>query len=129
MPKFEFEFATSLATNLKALGMTDAFDPDRADFTGMLDEGADAEDGLVISDVLHKAFIAVDEAGTEAAAATVIMMEATSAQPEEKPEPIEVRVDRPFLFAIRPAPSSSWDGSWIPHRKGNCRPRREENDL
>ncbi len=101
MPKFEFEFATSLATNLKALGMTDAFDPDRADFTGMLDEGADAEDGLVISDVLHKAFIAVDEAGTEAAAATVIMMEATSAQPEEKPEPIEVRVDRPFLFAIR----------------------------
>jgi len=101
LPKFEFEFSASVASTLQALGMTDAFDPDRADFTGMLDEAADPDVGLVIGDVLHKAFIAVDEKGTEAAAATVVIMEATGAAPDDKPEPVEVRVDRPFLFAIR----------------------------
>lgn len=100
LPKFGFDFSASVADALKALGMTDAFDPDLADFSGMVDEGATPPDGenLSIGDVLHKAFIAVDEEGTEAAAATVVIMVGTSAQPEE---PIEVRVDRPFLFAIR----------------------------
>jgi len=97
LPSFTFEFAASLADALKALGMTDAFDSGLADFSGMIDDPE--ADPLVISDVLHKAFIALDEKGTEAAAATVVMMEATSAQEEE--EPIELRIDRPFLFAIR----------------------------
>lgn len=101
LPKFEFDFAAGVASTLQALGMTDAFDPDRADFRGMLDDSAGPDEGLVISDVLHKAFIAVDEAGTEAAAATVVIMETTGAAPTDKPQPIEVRVDRPFLFAIR----------------------------
>lgn len=97
MPKFEFEFSTGLAEPLQALGMTDAFDELRADFSGMM--GDDPPGPLYISNVLHKAFIAVDEDGTEAAAATVVIMtEAMAIEPEE---PIVVRIDRPFIFAIR----------------------------
>ncbi len=97
LPKFRFDYAESLADALKALGLTDAFDADRADFSGMV-EGTPPEP-LAISDVLHKAFIGIDEEGTEAAAATAVIVGATSAAPP--PEPLEVRVDRPFLFAIR----------------------------
>jgi serpin B len=77
--------------------MTDAFNPDAADLTGMV-EGTPPEP-LFISDVLHKAFISVDENGTEAAAATVVIAGAGAAPPAA--EPPEVRIDRPFLFAIR----------------------------
>lgn len=98
MPKFEFEFSASLADALQALGMTDAFDANLADFSGMLDATAPAS--LSIGDVLHKAFIAVDEQGTEAAAATTVLM-AGSAAPED--EPLEVTIDRPFIFLIRDA--------------------------
>jgi serpin B len=96
MPKFEFEYSASLADALQALGMTDAFDANLADFSGMLD--ASAPEPLVIGDVLHKAFISVDEEGTEAAAATTVMM-AGSAAPED--EPLEIDIDRPFIFLIR----------------------------
>jgi serpin B len=99
LPKFEFEFATGLVEPLQSLGMTDAFDPNLADFSGML--GAGAPEPLVISNVLHKAFIGVDEIGTEAAAVTAIGSDAGGAAPVEEEEPIEVRIDRPFLFAIR----------------------------
>lgn len=100
LPKWEFDYAASLADTLKALGMTDAFDAERADFSGMIAaDAAPPDDSLAISDVLHKAFIAVDENGTEAAAATVVIMVGAGAPPEE--EPLELRIDRPFLFAIR----------------------------
>jgi serpin B len=99
LPKFGFEYgAVRLVETLVALGMTDAFDMERADFTGMMAESALAP--LFISDVLHKAFIGVDEEGTEAAAVTAVMIGAGAAPPEDT-EPIEVRIDRPFLFAIR----------------------------
>lgn len=102
LPKWQFDAAASLADALKALGMTDAFDPDRADFSGMIAGTATPpDDTLAIGDVLHKAFIAVDENGTEAAAATVVIMVGTSAEPPQ--EPLELRIDRPFLFAIRDA--------------------------
>jgi serpin B len=97
LPKFEFDFGASLAEPLQALGMTDAFDPTLADFIDMVD-GTPPEP-LYIGDVLHKAFITVDEKGTEAAAATVVEM-AAGAAPNET-EPPEIRIDRPFLFAIR----------------------------
>jgi serpin B len=100
LPKFGFEFDASLVEPLQALGMPDAFDPGRADFTGMVDGPLPPGENLSIGDVLHKAFIAVDEEGTEAAAATVVIMETTAAQPDEQ-EPLEVRIDRPFLFTIR----------------------------
>lgn len=97
LPKFTFEFPLPLTDVLQAMGMTTAFDADTADFSGMADIPPGTN--LYIGAVLHKAFIAVDEKGTEAAAATVVIMaEATSAMPSE---PLILTFDRPFIFAIR----------------------------
>jgi serpin B len=90
-PKFEYEAEHSLAGILSEMGMPTAFGG-RADFSGMT--GAKE---LFISDVFHKAYVNVDEEGTEAAAATAVLMKLT-AMPEN---PIELTVDRPFLFFIR----------------------------
>lgn len=95
MPKFTYESGFGLRETLSAMGMQVAFDPMGADFSGM-----DGTRSLFIYNVIHKAFIKVDEEGTEAAAATAVMMELTMA-PEEEPEPIEIRIDRPFIFLIR----------------------------
>jgi serpin B len=91
MPKFEFESEFSLAEALSAMGMPIAFSGE-ADFSGMTGTRE-----LTIADVLHKAFVSVDEAGTEAAAATAVIMKLT-AMPEE---PVQVTVDSPFIFLIR----------------------------
>jgi len=92
MPQFEFESEFSLKDTLAGMGMRDAFSPGDADFSGMTGNRE-----LYISAVLHKAFVAVDEAGTEAAAATaVIMMRAAIPG-----HPVEVTIDRPFIFLIR----------------------------
>jgi serpin B len=93
MPKFDFESSVDANDPLIVLGMGDAFDPDRADFSGITDEEA-----LMITDVLHKATITVDEEGTEAAAATAVIVGVTSAMPDE---PISLVIDRPFMFMIR----------------------------
>ena len=102
MPKFEMESEFSLTDTLSTMGMPDAFDDASANFSGM--DGricrARGDICLLISDVLHKAFISVDEAGTEAAAATAVIIAETKAVVVE-PEPIELIVDRPFLFIIR----------------------------
>ena len=72
MPKFEIKGQTiSLKKMLQSLGMEVPFDGSRADFSGIV---ADREQRLVIDDVLHQAFVAVDEQGTEAAAATAVTM-------------------------------------------------------
>lgn len=73
--------------------MTDAFDPERADFSGM-----DGRRDLYISNVPHKAVVSVDERGTEAAAATAVIMGVTSAPVDE---PITFAVDRPSIYRIR----------------------------
>jgi serpin B len=91
MPQFEFESEFSLGEALAALGMPLAFTDD-ADFSGMT-----GNRDLFISAVIHKAFVSVDEAGTEAAAATAVVMKLTGA-PEE---PVKVTLDRPFIFFIR----------------------------
>jgi serpin B len=91
MPRFTFESGFRLRDALVQLGMRDAFGG-TADFSGMT-----GKRDLFISDVYHKAFVAVDEEGTEAAAATAVVMELTAAPAE----PIEVKVDRPFVFLIR----------------------------
>ena len=94
MPKFKFRTQAGLAEALKALGMKNAFDAQAADFSGMTKQEA-----LHISDVIHEAYIAVDEEGTEAAAATAVVMRATA-----MPVPVqtvELKIDRPFLFALR----------------------------
>jgi serpin B len=91
IPKFEFRFKSSVADLLKAMGMPAAFDPGAADFSGM-----SAAADLFISDVIHEAFIKVDEEGTEAAAATAVIMDLTSAPVEV----IDLTIDRPFLFSL-----------------------------
>lgn len=91
-----------LSQALKGLGMRSAFDDPSgsADFDRMAPRKPD--DYLFISEVFHKAFLELDEKGTEAAAATaVVMARATAMRPEPKPEPVVVRVDRPFLFAVQ----------------------------
>jgi serpin B len=99
LPKFNFESSFDLNGALVSLGMTDAFAADRADFSGMT-----GSRDLYITRVLHKAFVAVDEEGTEAAAATAVIMGLTSAMPGD---PIEFKVDRPFIFMIRDSQSGS----------------------
>ena len=92
MPKFEFESPFNLSDALIDMGMPLAFDENRADFSGMTDQ-----QDLYIGNVIHKAFVAVDEKGTEAAAATAVVMEgATAMMPENV-----LTIDRPFLFFIR----------------------------
>jgi len=99
MPRFEFEWEEVLDRHLARLGLEDAFTPSEADFSG-IDGTRDFFVGLVI----HKAFVSVDEAGTEAAAATAIAM-AGSAMTE--PTYYPVTIDRPFLFVIRDKPTGS----------------------
>jgi serpin B len=98
LPKFGIETKAELGDVLKVMGMPLAFDPDRADFSGMTDQ-----ERLYIDAVIHQANIDVDEKGTTAAAATAVVMRAGSAPPE----PVELRVDRPFLFALRDVPTGA----------------------
>lgn len=91
MPRFTYESSFSLRDGLQLLGMGTAFSA-AADFSGMT-----GRPDLFIDDVYHKAFVAVDEEGTEAAAATAVVMR-LSAMPAE---PTTVTVDRPFVFLIR----------------------------
>ena len=93
LPKFKFDDSFSLVKSLQGLGMTDAFAPGVADFS-KIDSG---KGQLFIQDVLHKAFISVDEQGTEAAAATGVVV-GTTAMPAES---VKVVIDHPFLFLIR----------------------------
>jgi serpin B len=92
MPRFEFDSEFGLNDTLAGMGMPIAFSPDDADFSGMTGNRE-----LFISDVVHKAFVAVDEAGTEAAAATAVIMTNTAVPPP----PVEVTIDCPFIFLIR----------------------------
>ena len=93
MPKFKVDSAFGLADILVAMGMPDAFDVVKADFSGMT-----GQPDLFITDVVHKAYVNVNEEGTEAAAATGVVMGLKSMPVGE---PIVVKVDRPFLFLIR----------------------------
>jgi serpin B len=96
MPRFRFETPIDLKDALSALGMPIAF-TERADFSGIHAAG-----GLLIQAVLHKAFIAVAEKGTEAAAATAVVVGRTSL-----PTGLNVQVDRPFLFFVRDEPTGA----------------------
>ncbi len=95
LPRFEFEFDRSLKEDLKSMGLEIAF-TDEADFSGISDID------LLISDVIHKTYIKVNEEGTEAAAVTAVTMDLTSAGPGSV-----LRFDRPFLFAITENSSKS----------------------
>jgi serpin B len=88
LPRFKYDASLDLVDTLSALGMPDAFDWQRADFSGITGEPT-----LVISHVIHKAYVAVDELGTEAAAATGIIAEIVSM-------PRVVEANHPFMYFI-----------------------------
>lgn len=94
LPKFKFESEFSLPDTLKSMGMVDAFDEYNADFSGM-----SAQNDLFITKVIHKAFVAVDEEGTEAGASTVVLYVKVSGSLGG------LVIDRPFIFIIRDKPS------------------------
>jgi len=94
LPKFKQTSMFSLATTLEAMGMTDAFGGE-ADFSGM--DGR--KRSLHISAVVHKAFVDVNEEGTEAAAATAVGVAANAVIPSQ--EPVIFKADHPFVFLIQ----------------------------
>jgi serpin B len=93
MPRFRMEYSRRLNDDLTALGMGIAFDTDRADLYRIADVRPER---LYLTRVDQKTFVEVNEEGTEAAAATAVGIGVTSV-----PETVEMRVDRPFVFAIR----------------------------
>ncbi len=99
LPKFKVDpaGALSLRDALAEIGMPLAFDADRADFTGIANPPSPA-DRLYIGAVFHKAFVKVDEKGTEAAAATAVVMPRAGGMP---PKAVSFTADHPFLFFIR----------------------------
>jgi serpin B len=98
MPRFKIESQFGLNSALGSLGMPAAFSPDEADFSGM-----DGRKDLYISDVVHKAYVSVDEAGTEAAAATGVIVGTTAIPTNIK----NMTLDHPFIFLIRDIPTGT----------------------
>ena len=97
IPKFTYDYEIKLNQTLMDMGISSAFDPKTADFSGMYEEN-DYVNDVHISDVIHKTHIEMGEKGTKAAAVTaVIMKNGATAAPEE---PKEVICDRPFVYAI-----------------------------
>jgi len=92
LPRFTMEFDRTLNDDLIALGMLDAFDEDRADFSRI--HPISQSERVFAKEVKQKTFVEVNEEGTEAAAVTSVELIVTSAPPE-------IRADRPFLFVIR----------------------------
>ncbi len=99
LPKFRIESALNLKETLESMGMKDAFNPAAADFSGMAGTGE-----ISIGIVVHKAFVEVNEEGTEAAAATAVSMEGESA---DEVKPVVFKADRPFMFLLRDEKTSS----------------------
>jgi serpin B len=101
MPKFTIQGATiSLKQELKKLGMVDAFDPVQANFSALTSEP------VVIDDVLHQAYVSVDEKGTLATAATAVIG-GDAGIATNPPTPVPVNVNRPFFFVIRDIPTNT----------------------
>ena len=95
MPKFKCEYSNSLIDTLKKMGMSTAFDGNRANFSSM---ATLKNENIYISDVIHKTFIEVAEKGTRAGAATAVIAGKSAAMPVEQPK--EVRLTKPFVYAI-----------------------------
>ena len=100
LPEFSLDYETEMSRQLSQMGMPDAFDPEKAEFSAMMEPTDPTVPwDIWISSVIHKTHIEVDRKGTRAAAVTAIEMEACSAL-EEYTEPVEIILDRPFVYAI-----------------------------
>lgn len=95
IPRFSFNYELKLKEDLVKLGIEDAFDRQKADFTNMTDD----IQGLYVSDALHNANIDFSEKGIKAAAATAMVMLAKASRPTK--EPIRIEIDKPFLCMIK----------------------------
>ena len=116
IPRFKFTQRFELGKNLSDMGMKDAFSPGAADFSGI-----NGEKDLYISRVIHKAFVDVNEEGTEAAAATAVVIE-TKALIIKKP--VVFKADHPFIFLIRDKEAGS-----ILFMGRVMDPNKEQNNL
>ena len=94
LPRFSLRQRTDLAGALRQMGLSCVFDPARADFGGMMAEPSQ----IAVSDVVHEAYLNVDECGTEGAACTGIDFQITSTPATTKPR--RFIADHPFLFAV-----------------------------
>ena len=95
IPKFEAEYEVELKDILTSMGMEDAFDEEKADFSGI---GTSEDGSIYIGRVLHKTYISVDGLGTKAGAATAVEMVTETAMMEE--EVYYVSLNRPFVYAV-----------------------------
>ena len=122
MPRFQLESDFELRDTLSGMGMPNAFTPGVADFSGIADSAQEGEgDGIFTSSVAHKAFVEVNEKGTAAAAVTAwdgcqyweeeispgVFVTAESCILSEPPPPVEMTIDRPFIFFLRDKGSGS----------------------
>ena len=99
IPKFKYNYDATLKDVLRDLGMEDAFDETKADFSKINDLSVEGADPLYIGDVIHKTRIEMAEKGTKAAAVTAVMMIAAVAPVPEKKE-IHIELTRPFVYMI-----------------------------
>jgi len=101
LPKLEMRTSYDLSPHLQALGVRAAFTP-AADLSGISEQAS-----LMVSAVIHKTFLAIDEEGAEAAAVTAVDVRVTSAMPTPEPPPIEFKADRPFFIVLRHKPTGA----------------------
>lgn len=102
IPRFKLELSISLVDHFKKLGMQDAFDPNKADFSGIM-----KVDYLYIQKIYHKAFLEIKEEGSEAAAATMVSMFAPSSISPKRPQPVIFMANKPFLCMIIHKPDNN----------------------
>lgn len=97
LPKFDVTENGEIGPKLKALGVTEVFDPVKADFSPVMGEGITPENNVFLSQVLHGARVSIDEEGCVGAAYTVAVMAGTGAPPDDE---VDITFDRPFLFTV-----------------------------
>ena len=95
IPEFSYDYSASLVKPVKAMGITDLFDKEKADLSNLASVG---QETLYVDDVIHKTHIELDRNGTRAGAVTAVKLKATSMAPSKNPK--EVYFDRPFLYAV-----------------------------
>lgn len=98
IPEFEYDYSTSLPETLKELGINDAFNMDKADFSRLYDPGVTGAEPIYLGDVIHKTRIEVSKEGTKAAAFT--MASAMGGGMITKTKTVNIRLDKPFVYMI-----------------------------